>query len=329
MGWSRTLRGLIRQEDPARDVEALLRGTGQLEDLRERIEEKRLEGEIRHPGRPWETHAELGPALAYFWIAQTMVAVGRNLYEAAVDRGAGNLGSMPRVSHQQAMVLLRQAGDFLTRANAALVRLAGEEGSVLPVPLRPRVESRGRCPAAHLKGMLHAAQYLDQRAQVEVQTYCRAVDEAEAPDEVKRAAQRLQAELGSAEFSLRMAAQTVAPILNGEEVGEAIHEDAESKLWASLQAYTWLGQIVAMPSLLDAKGSKPGAAMDRSGGYRREAPHGHHHHDEHAYEHGHYQDHHADEGHGYGHHDHGHHREDHHYGHHEHGDHDEGHRHHH
>lgn len=318
MNWSKRLRALIKQEASAADVEALLRGTSQIEDLRERIEEKRLEGELRHPGRPWETYAELGPALAYFWIAQAMVAIGRSLYEVAVDVGAGQPGSMPRVSQEQAVALLHQAAGYLTRANAALASFSTEEELSRPVPLRPRVEGRGACPGPHLKGMLRAAQYLDERAQVEVQAYCQAVEKAGAPDDVKQAAHRMQAELDKAQFGLRMAAQTVAPILKGEAVGEATHEEAENKLWASLHVYTWLGQVVAMPSLLDAGGLEPRASLDPARGYEQEAPRGHHHHDEYAYEHGH---HHGHEGHGYGYDDHGHH-EGYHGGHHEHGHHD-------
>lgn len=320
MAFGNVLRTMFKQEVDASDVDAALRMTGQLEEIRRRIEQGRLDGELRHPGRPWETYAELGPALASFWAAQALVALGRALREATAGGGTG--ATMPRVSHDQAIAALNQAATFLQRSNAALYGGGNETDRVRPV-LPTRVESRGRCPTAHLKGMLRAAQYLDEQAQVETQTYTTAVAGAEAPEAVRDAAKRVATESNSAQFALRMTEQAVFPILQGEAVSDNTHEDAENRLWSCLETYTLLGQLIAMPEMLNIPPVRQAGQVSES---RRsglieslaryaleEYSHGHHHghHDHHDYgrHHGSH-----DEWDEYGHH--GHH--DHHGGHHGH-----------
>jgi hypothetical protein len=252
MAFATRMRAMMHQEVAAADVDGLLRGSGQLEDLRQQIDDKRRAGEITHPGRLWETHHEMRFALAYFWVAQAFIAIAQNLKDAADAYDPDTVGYMPRVSHDQALALLRQAGDDLALAHAALADPTYDGGVALPVPLEPRVEAEGRCPLAHLKGMLEAACYLENFAEVEVGRYADAatVTTAEAPHEVKAAARRLQGELAAARSRLSTATGAVVAILNGQSVDEATHEEAETNLWAALSAYVWLGQVVAIPSLL-------------------------------------------------------------------------------
>jgi len=77
MAFATRLRAMMHHEIAAADVDGLLRGSGQLEDLRQQIEDRRRAGEIAHPGRPWETHHEMRFALAYFWVAQAFILVFR------------------------------------------------------------------------------------------------------------------------------------------------------------------------------------------------------------------------------------------------------------
>jgi len=252
MAFATRLRAMMHQEVAAADVDGLLRGSGQLEDLRQQLDDKRRAGEIAHPGRPWETHHALRFALAYFWVAQAFIAIAQNLKDADDAYDPDTVGYMPRVSHDQALALLRQAGDDLALAHAALADPTYDGGVALPVPLEPRVEAEGRCPLAHLKGLLEAARYLENFAEVEVGRYADAatVTTAEAPHEVKAAAQRLQGELAAARSRLATATGAVVAILNGQSVDEATHEEAETNLWTALSTYVWLGQVVAIPSLL-------------------------------------------------------------------------------
>lgn len=333
MSFADRFRSMLKGDVPAESVDALLRATGQLEDLRQRIETARLDGETRFPGRPWEVHAELGPALAYFWIAQAEIAIGRALRETA-ETGGSAPGFMPQVSSEQAVALLRQATTALERCYAAL-ETGDRRTDRLPVPLRPRVESRGRCPVPHLKGMVQAARYLDGLAEVEVESYGNAVTAGDAPEAIREAAQRLRNELAQAQFRLRTAEQAVSPILGGQTVSETTHEDAEGRLWSSLATYGWLGQVVAIPELLNTTSmpSETAAGMIGASGSYDEYHHGHHgHHGDHHYDHHdeHHYDHHDEHHHGhhdehhYGHHGdhHGHHWDDdhdeHHHGHHGH-----------
>ena len=266
MAFATRLRAMMHHEIAAADVDGLLRGSGQLEDLRQQIEDRRRAGEIAHPGRPWETHHEMRFALAYFWVAQAFIAIARNLKEADDTYDPTTVGYMPQVSHDQALALLRQAGEYLALSHAALADPTHDGGTALPVPLEPRVEAEGRCPLAHLKGMLDAATYLNNFAEVEVGRYADAATAAtaDAPKEVTVAAQRLQGELASARSRLAMATGAVVPILNGEAVDEATHEEAETTLWTSLSTYVWLGQVVAIPSLLTGQ-ETPSSHSHRKG----------------------------------------------------------------
>lgn len=252
MGLTTRLRAMMQREVSAADVDGLLRGSGQLEDLRRQLAARREAGEIAHPARPWESYEDLRFALLFFWVAQGYIAIARGLKEADDASNPGTVGYMPRVSHDQAVALLRQAGDYLAIAHAALADPAHNPHRSLPIPLGPRVEAGGRCPVGHLKGMLDATEYLDGYAQVEVDTYANSAG-AQAPEAVRAAARRLQAELAAARSRLAMARGRALPILGGEPVDQATHEGAEDDLWSALEGYIRFGQVVAMPSLLDAQ----------------------------------------------------------------------------
>lgn len=245
------LRAAIKGEVSAADVDALLRGSGHLEELREAIAQRREAGELTHPGRPWETHAEISHALLYFWVAQALATIARALKEVDDETDPATVGYMPPATHTQAMSLLRQVPDFLALTAAAVADPTYEGDRALPVSLQPRIEVEGRCPPPHLKGLLRGAQRLNEYAQVEVETYCGTLSHPDVPEQVASAMRRLQAELARAQSNLRTAEAAVMPILNGQRVDQQTHEEAENYLWSSLETYMWLGQIVAMPSLLD------------------------------------------------------------------------------
>ena len=245
------IAAMMHHEVPAADVEGLLRGSGQLEDRRQEIEDKRRDGEIAHPGRPWETYRDMGPALALFWVSQAFIAIARSLKEEDDKGDPATMGYMPRVSHDQAMALLGQVGDYLALTSAALTDPTRELGQAFPLPLAPRIEAAGRCPAAHLRGMLAATDYLDEKAQVDVTYYASAVAAAtDAPKDVRELAPRLKGQLAEAQSHLAMAKGAALPILNGQAVDAATHEGAEAALWQCLSTYVLLGQLIAMPSLL-------------------------------------------------------------------------------
>lgn len=119
-------------------MEALLRGSGQLEDLRQQIAQKRDAGELKHLGEPWITHAEMSHALAFFWIAQGFASIARALKEVDDEADPGTRGYMPEISHAQAMVLLRQVPDYLALTSASLADPSYDGGRSLPVPLDAR-----------------------------------------------------------------------------------------------------------------------------------------------------------------------------------------------
>ena len=271
MPWESRLLALVQREVSSSDIDGLLRGSGQLEDLRQAIEDKRRAGELRHPGRPWETHQEFGPSLALFWVAQAFIAIARSLKEEDEKVDPATSGFMPRLSHDQALALLHQVGDYLALTSATLADPSGPLGYPLPIPLQPRFDSGGRCPVAHLQGILVATEYLHEKAAVEVESYVAAIAAAEhVPPEVAALAPRLTSQLAAAQSRLAMAKGSVLPILNRQPVDMRLHEEAENNLWASLSTYVELGQIIALPALLDR--TAPSGRPNPSGGRDPVAP---------------------------------------------------------
>lgn len=249
MPLSTRLRAMMKHEVVADDVDALLRGSGQIEDLRQQLDARREA--LQSDPKPWEAYERLGSAFAAFWISNGLASISRSLKECGEGGDAGTSGYMAQVSHDQAMALLSRVGEYIAFAQGALADPNYDPGIPLPVALSPRVDSPDRCPVSHLRGMVQAAHYLDEQAQVEIQTYAAATGRAEAPEKEKSLATRLQGEVAAAHSHLEMATQMVTPILDGQSVSADTHQTAEDNLWSALAAAFVLGQVIALPKLLD------------------------------------------------------------------------------
>jgi len=226
---------------PSTDVQALLRGSNVLEDVRREIELRTSAVQTSNPGRPWKAHTEVANAIgrtsAFFWVAESFITIGRSLGEAS----SGN--RMARVSHDIAATLLRQGNDYLTIAAALLYDPAHGESSALPVQFPSLAHNADDSPVPYLKGPLRATQSLDGMATLAVADYVTAAGAARA--EVGRALptqeMRMQAQLAAAQSHLAIAEGYTVPILGGKGLDAATCTDVEQQLWAALQIYLWLG----------------------------------------------------------------------------------------
>jgi hypothetical protein len=171
------------------------------------------------------------------------------------------VGFVPPVTAEQVLAFFGQVEPWIARARQAAAnpdyRVDAE--IYLPVDLPPWVEAEP-CPRAHLRAMVAACRAIRERAEAAVADFERAAGSGER-DDVSRLRQLLAEGSTAADY---------ADGLLAANPDQALHEAIEERLHRALAAYYRLGQLAALPQLLDEKGpgdlpavlAYPGAPVD-------------------------------------------------------------------
>jgi len=217
-------------------IEAMLRGSAQLDDVREEIEVRRSAG-----AEP----ASLGYASAFYWVAHCFETVARAGAEAARGR------RFTRRRRDAALGLLRNANDYCAIALAALCdptyRTDPYDGrEYLPVSFDSAPGSTWS-----IRALLRAAQQLDIDVQAELDYRQQISAMSPAPQTGERMVRRLQAELARGRANLRTAEHAAYPLLNGSALDRQTQVQIERYLRSALDRFLWIGQAAAVPWLLE------------------------------------------------------------------------------
>lgn len=194
-------------------------------------------------GNIWAARPAQASQLLCAWNAFVLQSLGEQLVEADYAADPHTVGYLPPVTAEQAAAFLGEVEQWSARARRAGsdpgFDVSAEIG--LPAPLPEWVEA-DPCPRQHLVAMLAAGQAMRDRAQAALAD----LERTKPPADKAAAAARLRGMAAEADTVMSYGESMWAP-----EVPADVHERIENSLKRAIAAYHLLGQLLAMPALLD------------------------------------------------------------------------------
>jgi hypothetical protein len=192
---------------------------------------------------PWSTGPGQASQLLCTWNAFALQTLGDELVEADYRADPRTQGYLPPVTAEQAAAFLGEVEHWSVRAR----RAASDPGYdvtaevALPVPLPGWVKVEP-CPRPHLDAMLAAARAMRGRAEAALADLVR----VDPPEGKQKAVARLQGMAAEADAVTEFGESLWSP-----DASEQVHERVENSLRRGIAAYYELGQLLAVPALLD------------------------------------------------------------------------------
>lgn len=231
----------LEGEMPAETLEAYRRAGRAVYDLLDRVEEERLTCKIE--GRdPWSVAAAAQAELLCAWNAFVLQTLGDQFLEADYRLNPTTVGFVPPVTAEQVLAFYTQVEPWLSRAHQARSNPAYRLDVAVPADLPPWTEV-DPCPNAHLEGTLAAARSIRSHAEAALAVF----QEQALPPERKPSVQRLQQLVAEAGSKAGYAEQLWAG-----SPPQSLHEQIERYAHEAVERYFHLGQLLAMPSLVDS-----------------------------------------------------------------------------
>src|SRR5512146_3133515 len=194
-------------------------------------------------GSQWIARSHQASQLLCAWNAFALQTLGDQLVEADHQADPRTAGFLPPVTAEQAAVFLGEVEQWSARAR----RAASDETYditaeiAVPAPLPEWVKAEP-CPRAHLTAMLAAARAMRGRAEAAL------ADLAKAPPPRDRAdaASRLKGMAAEADSVVSFGESLWSP-----DATDEVHEKVENSLRRGIAAWYRLGQLLAVPALLE------------------------------------------------------------------------------
>jgi hypothetical protein len=191
----------------------------------------------------WGASPAQASQLLCAWNAFALQTLGDEFVEADYRADPRTAGFLPPVTAEQAAAFLGEVEHWSSRARRAAsdvgYDVAAEVALPVPLPAWVKVEP---CPRAHLDAMLAAARAMRGRAEAALADIARTAP----PDGRQDAAARLQGLAAEADSVVAYGEALWSPDADAE-----VHERAENSLRRGIASYFELGQLLAMPALLD------------------------------------------------------------------------------
>ncbi|HYT26202.1 MAG TPA: hypothetical protein VEP73_06940 [Actinomycetota bacterium] len=236
--WTRLVAHL-GGEVPATTLEAYRRAGGSVYELLSDVEQRRAELMLTGAD-PWSPDAP-GRALELCaWNAFSLQLLGDELLASDYQANPSTVGFVPPVTAAQVHAFYDQVEEWLSRARQALDNPVYRLDAYVPAEL-PAWSDAERCPREHLEALLVAGRRLRQRAEIALGDLTRSVPAGREPD-----AARLRQLLAVVDTAIDYADR-----LHRGDVGEEVHERIEQSVRLAIETAYLLGQLVAMPALLD------------------------------------------------------------------------------
>lgn len=234
------LIALAKGEVAADTLEAYRRAGQTVYDLLKQVEDRRLELKIQGLN-PWTVDPASQAQFLCGWNAFVLQTLGDQLLEADYQADPSTVGYVPPMTAEQALAYYSQVESWLNRAHQAQQNPAYRVEGYLPADLPPWEESQF-CPNTHLDGMVAATRLIRTHAEAAIATF-----EAETiPAEKQSTIHQIRQQLAAANSEADYAEQLWKP-----NVPQAVHPNIERHAKTALESYYHLGQILAMPQLLE------------------------------------------------------------------------------
>lgn len=236
------LASALRGEVSAATVEAYRRaGQGAYEDL---LNAEAVRHEMALAGTDlWSTDPGQASQLLCTWNAFALQTLGEQFVDADYQADPRTVGYLPPVTADQAARFLGQVERWsaLARRAAADPQFDVAAQIALPAPLPGWVEVEP-CPVPHLQAMLAAGRSMREHVQAALAD----VGRTTIPEQEQDAVSRLRGLVADADTSLSYGESLWSP-----GAGEQVHQRVEDSLRRSIDSYYIVGQLFAIPALLD------------------------------------------------------------------------------
>lgn len=236
------LAAAMRGERAATVVEAYRSAGGMVFDDLARAEA--LRHELAASGTdPWSMTCGQASQLLCTRNAFVLQTLGDQLIDADYAADPRTVGYLPPVTAEQAAAFLGEVEQWAALARRAAVDPQCDVTVELALPAAlPRWVQVEPCPRPHLYAMRAAARSLLERAEAAMADFTRVAP----PADRTRAVERLSGLLAEATSSV-----TYAESLWSPQAPEVVHQRIESSLKRAIGGLYLVGQLLAMPSLLD------------------------------------------------------------------------------
>jgi hypothetical protein len=234
------LMAFMRGEVSAATLESYRRAGTTVHDMLHEAEAQRLNLKIQGLN-PWTAPVATQAYLLCLWNAFTLQTLGDQFLDADYRANPGTVGYLPPKTAEQVFAFYDQVEGWVSRASQAqsnpLYRLDVDVPAELPA--WSEVEP---CPQSHLDGMIAAARSLRLHAEGAMGVF-----EADGlPASQQNILFKLRQLAAEATSKLEYAEQ-----LWGNRVSADLHERIEDYVKNAIEGYYQLGQLLAMPQLVD------------------------------------------------------------------------------
>jgi hypothetical protein len=230
----------LQGEIPAHTLEAYRRASLSVYEMLDHTEQKRLDVKIEGH-HPWEVPQATQAEILCAWNAYALQLLGDKFIEADYANDPMTRGYLPPITSDQILVFYEQVEGWMSRARQAHsnpnYRL--DVGVPAALPAWSEVEP---CPNAHLQGMLAAMRGLTDHAQLAMTFFEETVSPESKQNSVGYARQLWAAAKSKADY---------ANNLWGGNPSRDLHERIEEQVKDAIIQLYRLGQLLAMPELLD------------------------------------------------------------------------------
>ncbi len=253
---------VIRREVPSGDLEAL-RGAGSgVYDALLAVEKRRTDELIPAGADAWTLAAHMKAQFLAYWCAFANQKLGEAFLDADYEYDPRTRGYVPPVTAEQVQAFFTEVEHWLERLSRAEVNTSYRIDVPLPALLPHWVEVEP-CPRAHLMAMLAACGTLVEHAEMAVNDL-----RSLGADKHGKEFEYLEGELAAAKSAGDYATRLHAQIAGAEAVSEELHERIERSIKQAIDTAYRLGQLAAMPELIEIPGAR-GARADQGEFIRR------------------------------------------------------------
>lgn len=245
--WGRLL-ARIEGEVPADTLEAYRRAGVEVYDALQQVEDRRLELKLQNVD-PWSVEPATQAQFLCTWNAFALQTLGDQFLEADYRLNPATVGYVPPITARQALAFYKEVEGWVNRAQRARSNPEYRLDVAVPADL-PAWEEVDPCPRAHLEAMRVATRELQGHAEAALAVF---QIELASPDR-QRGARRLHELLAEATAKSEYAQRLWTP-----GVSQTIHEAIERHFHEALAGFYRLGQLLAMPGLLDQAPRTPRA----------------------------------------------------------------------